>query len=63
MRYQQRHKWLQTEQNHAPVPLRSKNEYESAQSSYDFHYMGPRKEPLRVDLQRGGLLGMEDDHP
>lgn len=62
--YQQRSQWRQIKHERALVPLLSPSEYESssyAQSSYNFHYMGARREPLRVDPQHRRPLGVEDD--
>ncbi|KAG9234389.1 hypothetical protein BJ875DRAFT_16005 [Amylocarpus encephaloides] len=71
--YQQRGQWPKTEQKQAPIPLQSKNDYESGYQSspYGSQHLG-RREPLpgfrgqgglRVDPQHGRSLDIDDDAP
>jgi acetyltransferase-like isoleucine patch superfamily enzyme len=72
--YQARGTWPKAEQKPAPVPLQSKNEYESpgyTHSAYNPHNMGQRREPLpsyrnpplRIDPQHGRPIGMDSSQP
>ncbi|RDW60942.1 hypothetical protein BP6252_12325 [Coleophoma cylindrospora] len=75
--YQVRGQWPKTEQKQAPVPLQSKNDYESPLSAYSQHSPFSNQAPapprrdlpayrgqqLRVDPQHGRTMGPEDNQP